>query len=142
MNSLRASQLYHHVGVETAEPLRLVILAYQGAVDALKIAREALGRQDYEVKGRKIQQAMDLISELLSALDKTRGGEIARNLATLYGYFLRRLLKANRDNDIEAINEVMQHLSGLQEAWEQIARQGGRPRYTPRADAVALGARP
>jgi flagellar protein FliS len=53
-------------------------------------------------------------------LDHEKGGEIARNLADLYAYAMRRLFKANIDNDKNIIVEVRTLLSEIQEAWATV----------------------
>jgi len=116
----QAVEVYRNVAVETAHPLKLVIMAYQGAVAALDRAISALEERDYRRKSEEIQKAVALVSELLAALDVERGGELARSLSSLYAYFLKRLLAADVRKDMEALMEVRDHLAALQESWEQV----------------------
>jgi flagellar protein FliS len=117
----RAIDMYRHVEVETAHPLKLVIMAYKEAVAAIDRAMAALEGKDYRGKSQEIQKAMALISELLAALDMERGGELAMSLSSLYAYFLKRLLAGDVKKDMKALMEVRVHLAGLQESWEKMS---------------------
>ncbi len=121
MISQQAVEIYRNVAVETAHPLKLVIMAYQGAVAALDRAATALEQKDYRGKSQEIQKAVGLVSELLAALDMEKGGQIARAFSSLYAYFLKRLLEADVRKDKKAIQEVRSHLAQLLEAWEELS---------------------
>ncbi len=121
MRFQQAVEIYRNVAVETAHPLKLVIMAYQGAVAALDRAVLALEKKDYRLKSEEIQRAMSLVSELLAALDMDKGGQIAKAFSSLYTYFLKRLLQADLKKDLKALKEVRSHLAQLQEAWEELS---------------------
>ncbi|MGQ9858639.1 MAG: flagellar export chaperone FliS [Thermodesulfobacteriota bacterium] len=124
MRYQQAVDFYRHVAVETADPLSLVIMAYEGALGAIDRAVCALREGDYQRKGEEIQKAMDLISELMAALDLERGGRVARSLSSLYTYFLKRLMTGNAKKDEGALLEVRDLLAQLCSAWGEIARAG------------------
>lgn len=120
------AETYAKVGVETAvaaaDPHRLILLLFDGAMAAVSIAKVHMEAGDIAQKGASISRAIDLISNGLQAsLDMEAGGELAGRLAALYDYMVQRLLFANSKNSTATLNEVMELLSGLREAWEQIA---------------------
>lgn len=131
----QAAQVYRNVAVETAHPLKLVIMAYHGAVTALDRAVSALEQKDYRLKSEEIQKAVALVSELLAALDMERGGQIAKAFSSLYSYFLKRLLEADVRKDIKALKEVRSHLAQLQEAWEELSQ--GKAQISPKPERNA-----
>jgi len=113
-------QSYRKTDVITADPKKLIIMCYEGAIDNLKLGKQKLAEKDYEGKTRAFSKSQDFIDELLCALDFEKGGAIARNLEALYNYMLRRILHGNVNQDMEAIDEVIFMLSELQSAWEEI----------------------
>ncbi len=108
-------------GVSAADPHQLISMLYQGAIQATANAKHAILRKDISAKCVAISKAIMIIDDGLKAsLDKKVGGELALNLAALYGYLSNRLLHANVHNDTYALDEVSHLLHELNEAWESI----------------------
>ncbi|MNC52357.1 Flagellar protein FliS [compost metagenome] len=53
-----------------------------------------------------------------------QGGEIAKNLRSLYMYMVNRLIEGNIRKSEEAVTEVIQMLEELKTAWEEIGKGG------------------
>lgn len=120
------AQSYAKVGIEsaiaTADPHRLIMMLFDGALAALSQARLHMESGDIPQKGSAISKAIDLISNgLRASLDMNTGGQLAERLSALYEYMAQRLLFANLNNSVAAIDEVYELLSGLRDAWSQIA---------------------
>lgn len=133
MNTAKALQSYQNVGLETevhgADPHRLILLLYQGALLAIASAKNQMMRKEYIAKGKSISHAVTIIEEgLRGSLNIEAGGKIAENLAGLYSYMTQRLLDANLQNDSAALDEVSRLLLDLRSAWENI-----RPAPSPEA---------
>jgi flagellar protein FliS len=120
LNGIRS---YRKTDVSTSDPVRLVIMCYEGAIDSLKLAKEKVKEKDYEKKAKAIVKAQDIIDELLCSLDAEKGDVIARNLSSLYNYMLRRILHGDVKKDISAIDEVIGMLDELLSAWQSIYLQ-------------------
>lgn len=125
MNAATAINAYANVGMETsvatADPHKLILLLYQGALLAIGQAKNQMLHNEIAAKGKYISQAIMIIEEGLKAsLDKNAGGELAQNLSDLYDYMSQRLLIANLKNDVAVLDEVSRLLSELKGAWEAI----------------------
>ena len=125
MNTATAINAYAKVDVESgvlaADPHKLIAMLYQGALLAIANAKNALLRKDIPAKCKAISHAMQIIDEGLKAsLDKNVGGELVHNLEALYDYMCLRLLAANLNNDIEALDEVARLLGEIKGAWDSI----------------------
>ena len=97
-------------------------LLFDGAMAAVSMARIHMEAGEIPQKGAAISKAIDLITNGLQAsLDQEAGGELADRLAALYDYMAQRLLFANLKNNVATLNEVMELLTGLRDAWAQIA---------------------
>lgn len=111
--------------VETADPHRLVLMLFDGAIAAVTQARFQMEAEQIAEKGLSISKAINLIMNgLRASLDLESGGELAERLAALYEYMGQRLLFANLKNSPAALNEVEELLIGLREAWSQITPAG------------------
>lgn len=132
MSSRAAISAYNKVGIESgvtaADPHRLISMLFQGALLAIANAKNGMLRNDIPAKGKSISHAMRIIGEGLNAsLNKDVGGELAQNLSDMYTYMVNRLLFANINNDLQALDEVSGLLAGLKEAWDAIRQQAIAP---------------
>jgi len=142
MYAKAAISAYNKVGVESgvtaADPHKLISMLYQGAMLAIANAKNGILRKDIAAKGKAISHAILIIDSGLNAsLNKEVGGPLALNLSALYDYMSTRLLLANMNNDMEALDEVSRLLTDLKEAWESIRQPATLP-----AAASAQPARP
>ncbi|MDO8206587.1 MAG: flagellar export chaperone FliS [Gallionella sp.] len=136
MSTSAAISAYNKVGVESgvtsADPHKLISMLYQGALLAIANAKNGMLRQDIPAKGKAISHAILIIDTGLNAsLNKEVGGELALNLSALYDYMSQRLLFANINNDMAALEEVSRLLGELKEAWESIRSQAIAPVPAP-----------
>ena len=139
MNTNTAINAYNKVdiesGVNAANPHKLILMLYQGALLAIISAKNQILREETAAKGTSISKAITIIDEGLKAcLDKNAGGELAQNLSSLYDYMNQRLLIANLKNDTDILDEVSQLLSELKGAWENI--RSGIPSALPASPLV------
>ena len=121
-----AISAYQKVGVEAAvevaDPHRLVVLLFEGALAAIGAARAAIQQNNIRVKGESISKAIDIISNGLKAsLDAEKGGDLAARLESLYDYMVLRLLQANMKSDDKALEEVSGLIGELLSAWREIS---------------------
>lgn len=119
--------------VLSADPLELICLVYQHAIDMVHDAREHLAEGDIAGRSRAVSRAIAAISELDAALDRSAGGELSQNLANLYEYMRRRLTEANLRQEDEPLREVSGLLATLADAWNANRQQASAPRPAPEA---------
>ncbi len=121
VNAAYARNAYTQTKVTTAyNPVELVIMLYDGAIDFLDKAATAINMREVPIKIKYIDKAIAIIEELLNALNLEVGGEIALNLQNLYLHMMRELVLANAKNDGNKIKHVTNLLKELREAWVQI----------------------
>lgn len=132
MNNTAAINAYNKVGIDSgvtsADPHKLISMLYQGALLAIANAKNGILRKDIPAKGKAISHAILIIDTGLNAsLNKEVGGDLALNLSALYEYMSKRLLVANLNNDMEALDEVARLLADLKGAWEEIRQPAATP---------------
>ena len=121
----QAIMSYNEVGIESgvhaADPHKLILMLYDGALLALADAKRQMLLREIAAKGQSLSKAIMIIeSGLKASLDVKAGGELGERLAALYTYMCDRLLRANLHNRPEIVDEVSRLLSELRAAWEQI----------------------
>lgn len=119
---------YRSVDAETsvanASPHKLVTLLFDAALGSIAIARGAIQRGDFALKGKQISKAVRIIEEgLRGGLDRNAGGALAGDLSALYAYLVQQLTLANARNDDKALAESHALLSTVREGWVAIAPQ-------------------
>lgn len=121
--SARGAEAYYQTHVQSRSPLELVVMLYDGAIRFLNQTTEAMERGDLVAKRDAMSRSMAILAELQGMLDHEQGGEVAASLDSLYTYMIERLSTANAERDTKPIAEVVRLLSGLRDAWSQIAQQ-------------------
>jgi flagellar protein FliS len=116
-----------HGGVAAADPHGLVLMLMNAAVERLTTARGCIERREIVQKAKLLHSCVRIVGELRGTLNLSAGGAIAQNLSDLYEYMARRLLRANIDNDIACINEVLSLLGEIRSAWVAIGPEVSRP---------------
>ena len=100
--------------------------------EAVKCLDRALDLMEKNHRGKKdpgkiehinssILKVQEIITELSVSLDFEQGGEIARNLFSLYTWFNQELLEGNIKQDVERIRSVRNLMDELRGAWHEIA---------------------
>ena len=119
---------YKETRVKTASQGQLIIMLYEEAVKHLDRALELLSLntggkkkpENIEKISKSILKTQEIITELTVSLDFEQGGEIAKNLFSLYTWFNRELLEANISHDIRRITAVRNQLNELRSAWAEV----------------------
>jgi flagellar protein FliS len=115
-----APKSYQLNAVMTAPPGRLVVMLYDGAGRFLRRASAAMQNGEFVRTNESLQRAEAIIDELLVTLDHEKGGEIAASLRDLYVFCRRHLNEARVEKDHEKIDNVVDLLAELRDAFAQI----------------------
>ena len=119
----QAYSAYQKTNVTTASQGKLVVLLYEAAVKKLNSALSLMDSDgklkpgDIENFTKLIQKAQAIITELQVSLDMEKGGEIAKNLMSLYVFFNKQILDSTISHDKKKLSFVRDMLSQLQDSW-------------------------
>ena len=103
-----------------ASPSRMVVMAYDEAIGALRTSVMAIHAGDIECRCNSVTAAMEIIGHLWLSLDPELGGKVAESLGTLYGHMINRLPMVNMYNDAEIAEEVIGLLEPLRDSWIEL----------------------
>jgi flagellar secretion chaperone FliS len=111
---------YRQQAATTATPAQLVLMLYDGALAEVARATRALTADPVDLADAHdcLGRAQSIVTHLSLTLDRERGGEIARNLSSLYTFCNERLIAANLAKSPEGLDAVTSTLSDLRDAWE------------------------
>lgn len=103
-----------------ADRYEITQMLMAGCIEKLVMAKVAIEHKSFEAKSEHISKASAIIVALRDSLDFEVGGEVSANLEALYSYMVERLVDANRNNEIEPLDEVSNLMKEIKSAWDQI----------------------
>jgi flagellar secretion chaperone FliS len=112
------AKAYVKLGVQTdvlnADPHRLVLILFDGALYAIQRAKGFLAAGRIAEKCQALSQACEIVDNgLRVSVDPSHDRQFANRLISLYKYVTMRLLQANLRNDEKALDEAAKILGGL-----------------------------
>ncbi|MBM7570233.1 flagellar export chaperone FliS [Aquibacillus albus] len=125
--SYQQYQAYKNNAVTTASPGELTLMLYNGCLKFIKLAKQGMEQQDYELKNTNIQKAQHIIQELMVTLDQD--APIAKDVMPLYDYINRRLLEANVQNDPSILEEANNLVMEFRDTWKEVMKRNRQQQY-------------
>jgi flagellar protein FliS len=107
-------------GLIASDPHTVITLLFGGVLESLSIAKGAIDRKDLEQKSTQLTKAINIIRSLQHSLDEKSEPKISDNFYQLYEYCIERLALVSSSLDISIIDEVVDLLKPLYEAWKNI----------------------
>lgn len=121
----------YQTAAETVTPARAIVMLYDGAVQRLQQASQAIALGRIEERFRLVGKAHAIVHGLQCQLDFAAGGEVARLLDRYYAYLLHRMTEINIRNDPAICDEVIARLRDMRASWAAIAETGSMPPAPP-----------
>jgi flagellar protein FliS len=113
---------YKKTSVQTASKEQVLLMLYQAAIKNCKKAIEAIEAREVGRKGEFIGKLQDIIIELNNSLDHEVGGEISKELSSLYDYMIYSSTQANIKIDKEPLLGVLNVLNTLYDGWSSAVK--------------------
>jgi len=111
---------YKKASVNTLDQNKLIIMLYDGAIKNANFAVQYMESGEIEKVHDSLIKTKNIVTELLATLNMDQGGEIAKNLKSLYSYMFSQLIEANMEKKTEPVLTVIDLLKELRGAWVQI----------------------
>lgn len=113
---------YRETAVGGANPVRLVILLYEQAMEDLRRAVNAQKNADVEGRSRELNHAIQVVGHLQATLDKEQGGKVAEILDRFYEQVRCGLVEAQCKQSVSLIEQQIAYLLEVHEAWCNVER--------------------
>jgi flagellar protein FliS len=114
---------YKKTSVETASKEQILLMLYQAAIKNCKKAIEAIEQKNLAKKGEYIGKMQDIVVELSNSLDFEVGGDVAKELASLYDYILYSSTQANIKIEKNQLEGCLRVLNTLYDGWTEAIKQ-------------------
>ena len=113
---------YKKTSVETASKEQILLMLYQAAIKNCKKGIEAIEQKNTSKKGEYIGKLQDIVVELSNSLDFEVGGEVAKELASLYDYILYSSTQANIKIEKSHLEGCLKVLNTLYDGWTEAVK--------------------
>ena len=140
MNPQAAQQQYLRTRVMTATPEQLQMMLYDGAIRFSEQARAALEAHDYERSYNMLSRVQKIITEMSCTLKRDLMPELCDKLSALYSYVYKKLIEANVQHSVEAIDEALELMRYQRETWAMLLDQLGKQKAAVAATRINLPA--
>lgn len=114
-------QNYQQNSIMSARPEELTTMLYNRLVKDLKLANEAITKNDSQMSHNAIIHAQEILNHLMITLDTSL--EVGQNLNLMYDYMSRRLMEANMKKDSAMVNEVCGFAEEIRDTWVLALKQ-------------------
>ena len=108
---------------EASSKRDLVIMMYDGAIDAIKLARQHALRQEKRAASSSTSRALSILAALRETLDRGQGGSVTAHLDDFYQFLMRRLVRSGGAGSTDDLAECEDLLGQVREAWAAIQPQ-------------------
>lgn len=124
--SSQALRVYRRVSVESTPPARILDLLLGQLEKDIAEAKSAILEKDIKKKNIALGNAIAILAELTSALDRKSAPELTENLANLYAFMNTRIVEANARLETQPLDEIAPIVASIHEAFSEASRQQGR----------------
>lgn len=104
---------YQTNNITTATPEKLMIMLFDGAIQFLQKAKTAIEEKNLSERSTNIENARNIIRELMRTIDLENGNIVAKQLFKLYNKMATNLIKANVSRNADLIDVVIEDLTNI-----------------------------
>ncbi len=110
-------ETYRQSHYEGMDPKRLILMLYDGALQHIRLAREAIQTGNVQKRGESLSKVIAIVSELNASLDSRYQDEPIRFLRGLYAAILTEMPKVSLTNDITILDRTEAYVEQLKTIW-------------------------
>lgn len=138
--STTGDNTYLRDAVLTATPEQLQLMLYDGAIRKAMLARDAIERSDFETSFDQLTKAQHIINEMQMGLNYEVNAELCRSVAAIYNFIYRKLVDANIQRDVNAIDDALRVLRIERETWQILVDKVNRVRESGESGSYQFSA--
>jgi len=112
---------YLRNAVMTARPEQLQLMLYDGAIRFASQAREAIEKREIENSFNLLTRAQNIVREMENGLRHEVSPELCSQMASLYRFVFSKLVDANVNKDVQAVDDALKALPHQRETWAILA---------------------
>lgn len=120
MNPQSAASVYAQATYESAPPIKIVHMMYEGALRAIEQAEALDPAAEAGAFSEKLNRADAIVSELRISLEPSHAPDLAAQLNSLYLFVESQIREAFLERTAAPLRSAREVLSTLLDAWQAI----------------------
>lgn len=124
---MNAATVYQGAKVNTATPVDLTLMLYEGAIKFCNIAVMGIEQNDIEKVNNNLIKAQRIIEELRLTLDFRY--TVAGEFELIYNHIYAKLVNANIKKSKEDLEEALGQIRSMRDLWKEIMKLGNNPKF-------------
>ena len=125
MQNLAARQNYLQAEVHTATPQKLQLMLVEAAIKNIHRTKKAWEEERFEAGFEALARAQDIVTEILTSVDKEGNPELAGKIASIYVFIFRCLAEGGMTHDSHKLDDALRVLTSERETWRQVCEKFG-----------------
>ncbi len=120
--------------VLTASPEQLQLMLYDGAIRYATDGRDSIEKRDRAATFEALDRAQRIVLELMNGVNRDVNQSLADRMLALYHFVYRRLIDANLELDLQAVDDALRILKHQRETWLMLmekVRTANQPEASP-----------
>lgn len=123
MNSHSAASAYREAAFESAPPIKIVHMMYEGAIRFLGQAEQLDPHSQSREFNELVNRTQAIVQELRLAVRNDHAPDLAEKLESLYHYVETQIRDAFLDRKVEPLGDAISVLKILLDGWKKIGTE-------------------
>ena len=125
MQNLGARQNYLQAEVHTATPQKLQLMLVEAAIKNIHRTKKAWEEEKFEAGFESLSLAQDIVTEILSSVDKEGNPDLAGKIASIYVFIFKCLAEGGMSHDPVKLDDALRVLNSERETWRLVCEKFG-----------------
>lgn len=123
--------------VESASPMQLIVLLYDGAVQWLQMAKKEVEKNadkkppNWTEFSYNIDMTLKILTHLQESLNHERSEDLSEKLFSLYEFLKNLVIKVNAYKKEEDIDDAIDIIRNLKKSWQEAMLEKSKKSNTP-----------
>jgi len=118
-------QNYLQAEVQTATPQKVRLMLIEAAIKNIHRTKKAWEDERFEAGFESLSLAQDIVTELLSSLDKESNPDLVGKVASIYVFIFRCLSEGGMTQDQQKMDDALRVLNSERETWRLVCEKFG-----------------
>lgn len=118
--------------VDSASPMQLIVLLYDGAAQWLQMAKKEIAKNverrppNWTAFSHNIDMSLRILTHLQESLNHERAEDLSDNLFSIYEFLKNLIIKVNAYKQEKDIDDAIEILKNLKKSWLEAMQENSK----------------